>query len=110
MCCRCCGLLDSQAPRLLERGWRARERRAPSTRDFLGRVCEIEPLQLSLHRHQDRSPFVLHLEHYKFRWFSLACVPANDMNIVGRFIKALTRCQGNFFSAFTCITTEPSSM
>jgi hypothetical protein len=35
--------------------------------------------------------FVLNEEHDKFRWFSIARVPANDMNIVGTFIEALTR-------------------
>jgi len=41
--------------------------------------------------HQQRSAFVFNEEHDKFRWFSIARVPANDMNIVGTFIEALTR-------------------
>src|SRR5215472_15318659 len=49
-------------------------------------------IPLSLRWHYHRSAFVLNQEHDKFRWFSIARVPANDMNIVGTFIEALTRC------------------
>ena len=43
--------------------------------------------------HQHRSAFVLHQEHEEFRRFGLARISPNDVNIIGAFIEALTRCQ-----------------
>src|ERR1041384_1573592 len=72
----------------------------------IGRLfnCISEPagknaLQL-LHWHEHGSVFVLDQENNEFCWLGFACAPTNDMNIVGAFIKGLSWCQCNFFSAF----------
>src|SRR5882672_735639 len=47
----------------------------------------------SLQWHEDGSAFVLDQEHYEFCWLGGACIPANDMLVVGAFIKRLSGCQ-----------------
>src|SRR5712664_3527531 len=59
-------------------------------------------------RHQYGSAFVLNQEHYEFRWFGLAGVSPDDVNIRGTFVEGLTRCQRHFFSAPHLHTIEPS--
>src|SRR2546430_6342820 len=55
-------------------------------------------IQQSLYRHQHRSALVLDQEHQEFRRLGTACVPVNDMNIVGAFIEGLSWCQCYLFS------------
>src|SRR4051794_31300188 len=50
-------------------------------------------------RDQDRGAFVFHEDHQEFCRFGFAGVSADDVNILGTFIKSLTRCQGYFLSA-----------
>src|SRR5438445_13427399 len=50
-------------------------------------------------RHQYGSAFVLNQECYEFRWFGLAGVSPDDVNISWTFIEGLTRCQSHFLSA-----------
>src|SRR5437773_10749823 len=66
-------------------------------------------IRRSLYWHEHRSALVLDQEHQEFSRLGTACVPVNDMNIVGAFIEGLSWCQCYLFSPFTCITTEPSS-
>ena len=54
------------------------------------------------------SAFVFNQEHYEFRWFGLAGVSPDDVNIRGTFVEGLTRCQRHFFSAPHLHTIEPS--
>ena len=54
----------------------------------------------SLHWHEHRSALVLHKEHQEFGWLGAAGVSADDMDIVGAFIKGLHGYQRDFFSAF----------
>src|ERR1700730_5391474 len=51
----------------------------------------------SLYWHEHRSALVLDQEHHEFRRLGPACVPANDMNIVGAFIEGLSCCQRYLF-------------
>ena len=44
----------------------------------------------SLHWHEHWSALVLDQEHKKFCWRGIACVPTNNMNIVGALIKSLS--------------------
>ena len=53
----------------------------------------------SLHWNERWSALVLDQEHHEFRRLGFACVPVNDMNIVGAFIETLSWRQRNFFSA-----------
>src|SRR5436190_7544324 len=55
-------------------------------------------IQQSLYRHEHRSALVLDQEHQEFRRLGTACVPVNDMNIVGAFIEGLSLCQCYLFS------------
>ena len=55
-------------------------------------------LQQSLYGHERRSALVLDQDHQEFRRLGTACVPVNDMHIVGAFIEGLSRCQGYLFS------------
>src|SRR5215831_20074170 len=55
-------------------------------------------IQQSLYWHERRSALVLDQEHQEFRRFGTACVPVNEMNIVGAFIEGLSRCQCYLFS------------
>src|SRR5204863_6024697 len=55
-------------------------------------------IQQSLYRHEHRSALVLDQEHQEFRRLGTACVPVNDMNIVGAFIEGLSWCQCYLFS------------
>src|SRR5882672_751330 len=55
--------------------------------------------QQLLYWHERRSALVLDQEHQEFRRLGRACVPVNEMNIVGAFIEALSRCQCYLFSA-----------
>jgi hypothetical protein len=48
--------------------------------------------QQSLCWHERRSALVLDQEHEEFRRLGTACVPVNDMNIVGAFIEGLSWC------------------
>ena len=52
-----------------------------------------------LHWNHYGSAFVFNQEHYEFRWFGLAGVSPDDVNIRGTFVEGLTRCQRHFFSA-----------
>src|SRR2546428_9060956 len=56
------------------------------------------PIQRSLYWHEHRSALVLDQEHQEFCPLGTACVPANDMNIVGAFIEGLSWCQCYLFS------------
>ena len=47
----------------------------------------------SLYRHERWSALVLDQDHQEFRRLGTACVPVNDMNIVGAFIEGLSWCQ-----------------
>src|SRR5262245_27546490 len=49
--------------------------------------------------HQYWSPLVRNQDYDELRWFCGACVPANGMNILWPFIKALARLERNFLSA-----------
>ena len=49
--------------------------------------------------YQHRSAFVLHEDNNEFRRLGFACVPPNDVNIIGAFVKGLTGCQSHFFPA-----------
>jgi len=49
--------------------------------------------------YEQRSAFVLHKEHNEFRGLGFACVPPNDVNIIGPFIEGLARSQSHFYSA-----------
>src|SRR5262245_54289484 len=40
-----------------------------------------------LHRHEHRSTLVLDQDHQEFRPLGTACVPVDEMNIVGAFIE-----------------------
>jgi hypothetical protein len=64
-------------------------------------LCEQNPSQFHVlfGGHQYRSAFVLNQEHYEFRRFGLACVPSNDVDIIGAFVEGLTGCQSHFLSA-----------
>src|SRR5438552_13853260 len=55
-------------------------------------------LQQSLYWHEHRSTLLLDQEHQEFRRLGTACVPVNDMNIVGAFIEGLSWCQCYLFS------------
>src|SRR5262245_39288816 len=55
-------------------------------------------IQQSLSGHDRRTALVLDQEHQEFRRLGTACVPVNDMNIVGAFIEGLSRCQCYLFS------------
>src|SRR5882762_11570096 len=50
-------------------------------------------------RHQYRSGFVFDEKNDKFRWFSLAGVPPNDVDIIRAFVEGLSRRQSHFLSA-----------
>src|SRR5262245_48995905 len=52
----------------------------------------------SLYRHDRRSAFVLDHDHHEFRRLGRACVPVDEVNVVGAFIEALSRCQCYRFS------------
>src|SRR6266536_115906 len=54
-------------------------------------------LPQSLHWHERWSALVLDQEHQEFCWLGFACVPVNDMNIVGAFIEGLSWCQCYLF-------------
>ena len=41
--------------------------------------------------YQHGSAFVFHEENDEFRRFGLACVPPNDVDIIGALVKELTR-------------------
>src|SRR5262245_10548800 len=56
-------------------------------------MLDEESIQRSLFRHERRSALVLDHEHQEFRRLGIACVPVNDMNIVGAFIEGLSGCQ-----------------
>src|SRR5262245_38850151 len=56
-------------------------------------VLDEESIQPSLYWHDRRSALVLDHEHQEFRRRGTACVPVNDMNIVGSFIEGLSWCQ-----------------
>src|SRR2546428_5386882 len=58
----------------------------------------LYPIQQSLCWHEHRSALVLDQEHQEFGRLGTACVPANDMNIVGAFIEGLSWCQRYLFS------------
>ena len=48
---------------------------------------------------QHRGAFVLHEDHDEFRWFGLAGISPDDVDILGTFIEGLTRRQSHFFPA-----------
>src|SRR5262245_7981229 len=50
--------------------------------------------------HQDRSAFLLDEHDEELRRFRLACVPPDDVNIIGTLVEALTRFQSHFLSPF----------
>src|SRR5262245_18616765 len=50
-------------------------------------------IQQSFCWHERRSALVLDQEHQEFRRLGTACVPVNEMNIVGAFIEGLSWCQ-----------------
>src|SRR5215475_8539641 len=56
-------------------------------------MLDEESIQQSLYWHERRSALVLDHEHQEFRRLGIACVPVNDMNIVGAFIEGLSWCQ-----------------
>jgi NAD(P)-dependent dehydrogenase (short-subunit alcohol dehydrogenase family) len=79
----------------------AQRGRAPITirlRLELDQHAPALPIQQSLYWHQHRSALVLDQEDQEFRRLGKACVSANDMNIVGAFIKGLSWCQCYLFS------------
>src|SRR5262249_36966391 len=61
---------------------------------FCGTECS-QKVDL-VRRHQNRSAFVLNLEHYEFCQFGLAGVSPDDVNIIRAFVECLTGCQGYF--------------
>src|SRR5262245_61382799 len=56
-------------------------------------MLDEESIQQSLYWHERRSALVLDQDHQEFRRLGIACVPVNDMNIVGAFIEGLSWCQ-----------------
>src|SRR5207247_7259983 len=62
---------------------------------FISPASLIQP---SLCWHERRSALVLDQDHQEFRRLGTACVPVNDMNIVGAFIEGLSWCQCYLFS------------
>ena len=63
----------------------------PEMSDLLLKLwLPIHPPNL-LHRNQNRRIFVFEQEHQELGGFRLACVAANGVNIVGAFIKRLSR-------------------
>src|SRR5215510_5244442 len=50
-------------------------------------------IRQSLYWHDRWSALVLDQDHEEFRRLGTACVPVNDMNIVGAFIEGLSWCQ-----------------
>src|SRR4051794_34341795 len=61
----------------------------------------LSPLSLDLLCwYYQRSTFLLDREHKEFGCLCITCVPANGVNIVGTFIKALAWPQRDLFSAF----------
>src|SRR6516165_6863400 len=71
--------------------------------------CVQEPIKFSLGSnlllryqslcgHERRGALVLDQEHQEFRRLGAACVPVDDMNIVGAFIEGLSWCQCHLLS------------
>src|SRR5262244_2369739 len=66
------------------------------TLKYLYSMKSLNPLlsiQQSLYWHDRWSALVLDQDHQEFRRLGTACVPVNDMNIVGAFIERLSWCQ-----------------
>ena len=62
-----------------------------------------------LDRNQNRRIFIFEQEDDKFCRFGIACVAANDVNVVRAFIEGLSRCQGDGLSALDLHDDGPSS-
>src|SRR6267142_971915 len=61
--------------------------------------ARVSVIPQSLHWHYYWSALVFDQNHKEFCRRGSACVPANDMNIVGAFIVGLSWCKSDFFSA-----------
>ena len=80
------------------------------TLKYLYSMKSLNPLlsiQQSLYWYDRWSAFVLDQDHQEFRRRSTACVPVNDMNIVGAFIEALSGLVGRHRSVVDLTADRP---